>query len=161
LLIARELGDRPVERAALTRLAHAMVGVGCLAEAAEVGQRALELSMELGGHVLAAESLAALARISMAEGNLALAQTHIEETLGLLEANSLEGTDEAFRVYLTCYHVLRQSQDPRAQRILAEAHRLLRARAARIGDDELRRSFLDGVPTHREIIKEAERLSTR
>ena len=119
-----------------------------------------KLSRELGEPSLAVESLAVLAHISLAEGNLAQAQTQVDEVIAFLEDNSLDGADEPFRVYLSCYHVLRRNQDPRAQKTLAEAHRLLRARAAKIGDDELRRSFLEDVTAHREVVEAFECLST-
>jgi predicted ATPase/DNA-binding SARP family transcriptional activator/predicted negative regulator of RcsB-dependent stress response len=157
LLIAQELGDRPVEGLSLTRLSCALTGLGHLAEAAEVCQQSLGLQRELGEHALAAESLAALARVSLAQGNLAQAQTQVDEILVYLENNSPEGTDEPFRVYLTCYRVLHANQDPRAQEILTTAHRLLQERAAKISDDELRRSFLENVAAHREIIEEVNR----
>jgi hypothetical protein len=112
----------------------------------------------LGEHALAAESLAALARISLAKDDLAQAQTQVDEVLVCLESDLLDGTDEPFRVYLTCYHVLQANQDPRAQEILTTAHRLLQERAAKIDDDELGRSFLENVAAHREIVKEVERL---
>jgi hypothetical protein len=35
--------------------------------------------------------------------------------------------------------------------VLETAHRLLQARAAKIEDERLRRSFLEQVPAHREI----------
>jgi hypothetical protein len=78
----------------------------------------------------------------------------VEEILGFLEENSLDGTDEPFRVYLTCYRVLQATGDPRAEEILDRAHRLLRERASRIGDESLWRSFLENVAAHGEIVRE-------
>ena len=64
------------------------------------------------------------------------------------------GIDEPARIYMTCYHVLRANQDPRAQEILITAHRLVQERAATITNEKMRRSFLENVPTHREILSE-------
>jgi hypothetical protein len=70
-----------------------------------------------------------------------------------LETGSLDGTYEPMRVYLTCYRVLEASKDPRAAEVLATAHSLLQERAAKIEDEEMRRSFLENVPAHRELVE--------
>jgi hypothetical protein len=66
----------------------------------------------------------------------------------------LDGTREPFRIYLTCYRVLRANHDPRAKELLETAHHTLQERAAGIADEEQRRSFLENVPPHREILQE-------
>jgi hypothetical protein len=66
---------------------------------------------------------------------------------------TLDGTDEPLRVYLTCYRVLSASQDPRAGEVLDAAYRLLQERATHIDDEDLRRSFLENVAAHREIVR--------
>jgi hypothetical protein len=92
--------------------------------------------------------------VSLAQGNLAQAQAQVEEILSHLETRTLDGTEEPFRVYLTCYRVLRANQAPHAKDILNTAHRLLQKRAAKISDAEMRRSFLENVAAHREIVRE-------
>jgi len=106
----------------------------------------------LGQPHMAMEPLAGVARVSLAQNDLAQAQ--IEEILGFLEDNTLDGTEEPFRVYLTCYRVLHANQDPRAQVLLATVHNLLQDQAAKIEDEGMRRSFLENVPAHREIVRE-------
>ena len=162
LLIAQELGNRHIQGYALTNLGHALAGLELLAEAAEAYRQALILRRELDQHHLATEPLAGLACVCLAQGNLHQAQAQIEEVLGHLETQTpstgsghgLDGTDEPFRVYLTCYRVLRANQDPRAQVILDTAYSLLQEQAAKISDEELRRSFLENVAAHREIVEE-------
>jgi adenylate cyclase len=162
LLVAQDLGNRDLEGCALTHLGHALAGLGRLAEAAAAYREALVAWRELSQHNMAMEPLAGLARVSLAHGDLAGAQAHVEEILRYLETNALDGTDEPLRVYLTCYRVLRagpgkqdaSSQDPRAPAILSSAHRLLQERAAKTSDEELRRSFLENVAAHREILSE-------
>jgi len=154
LLIAQETGNRSDQGYALTNLGHALTSLGHLTEAADAYRRALALRQELGQHNLAMESRAGLAHVSLAQGDLTQAQAQVEEISSYLESNTLDGTDEPFRVYLTCYRVLHANQDPRAGDILNTAHRLLRERAARISDEELRRSFLENVAAHREIVSE-------
>jgi hypothetical protein len=48
--------------------------------------------------------------------------------------------------------VLAAADDPRAVEVLAEAYATLQERAARITDEALRRSYLENVPYHREIL---------
>jgi DNA-binding SARP family transcriptional activator/Tfp pilus assembly protein PilF len=152
--IAIDIGARRLQSDGLTILGHALAGLGQWAEAAAAYQRALDVRRELGQHNLAMESLAGLARISLARGELALAQTRVKEILSYLETNTLDGTEEPFRVYLTCYQVFKAEADPRASDILGMAYHLLQARAAQIGDEALRGSFLENVPAHRELMKE-------
>ena len=112
---------------------------------------------EQGEHHLAAENQAGLARVSLAQGDLSQAQSHVEEILSFLggphlETGALEGTGEPFRVYLTCYRVLQAGQDPRAREILTATYNLLQERAAIISNESLRRSFLENVVARREIV---------
>jgi class 3 adenylate cyclase/tetratricopeptide (TPR) repeat protein len=158
LRIAGELGDRPTLGEILTHLGHARAGEGKLQGASEAYQRALELRRELGEHTLAIESLAGLARISLAQDKLPQALLQVEEILDFLRINSLDGTEEPFRIYLTCYHVLRASEDPRAVEILKTAYSQLQEWAGRIPDEETRRSFLQNVAVHRAIVHEYENL---
>jgi hypothetical protein len=130
------------------------VGLDRLAEAADAYRQAMILRREFGQSHMAMEPLAGLARVSLAQNDLAQAQTHVEEILGFLEDNTLDGTEEPFRVYLTCYRVLHANQDARAQVLLTSAHSLLQEQAAKIEDEALRRSFLENVAAHREIVRE-------
>ncbi len=65
---------------------------------------------------------------------------------------TLDGTDEPVLVYLTGYRVLCAGQDPRAQDILTAGYNILQEQAAKIGDERLRRSFLENVAAHRELV---------
>ena len=122
------------------------------AEAVDAYRQALDLRRDLGQHHLTPEPLAGLARVALVGQNLGEAQAYVDEILGYLEHNTLDGTYEPFRVYMTCYRVLEAGQDPRARDVLVTAHDLLQERAAKIDDEEMRRSFLENVTAHREII---------
>lgn len=153
LRIAQEIGSRRAQGDILTTLGHTLAGLERLAEAADAYQQALTLRRELGQHSLAMEPIAGLARISLAQGNLAQAQTQVEEILTFLETHTLAGTESPFRIHLTCYRVLCANQDTRAQAILNTAYRLLQERASKITDEEKQRSFLENVAAHRDIVK--------
>ncbi|MEW6094420.1 MAG: AAA family ATPase, partial [Chloroflexota bacterium] len=134
----------------LTNLGHALVGLGNLAEAADAYRQALAKWRDMKQYETAMEPLAGLARVALAQGDLAQAQTQVEEILSHLEINTLDGTDQPFLVYLTCYRVLLANQDPRAQAILATSYRLLQEQAAKITDEVMRSTFLEKVLVNRE-----------
>jgi tetratricopeptide (TPR) repeat protein len=153
LQLTQNIGVRTHQGYALTNLGHAMEGLGRLPEAADAYGRAATLRRELGEHHMAMESTAGLARVCLAQGDSAQAQTWIEEILSYLDSgNTLDGTDEPLRIYHTCYCVLRANQDPRARAILQTAHQMVQERAAKISDEALRRSFLENERTNRELI---------
>ncbi|MCP4536399.1 MAG: tetratricopeptide repeat protein [Chloroflexi bacterium] len=154
-LIAQKAGIRESLAFALMGLGHASMGLGQLEEAAESYQQALTLWRELNQHKMTLDPLAGLARVSLAQDDLLQAQACVEEIISHLETNDpLQGMSEPFLVYLTCYQVLNTNQDSRARDILTSAHRLLQERAAKITDDDMRRSFLENVAAHREIVRE-------
>jgi tetratricopeptide (TPR) repeat protein len=154
LLIAQEVVDRNFEAEVWTSLGHSLVGLGRLAEAADVYRLALGIRQESDQPHLIAESLCELIRISLAEGDTVWAKDHVEQVLECLGINPfLQGADQPFQVYVTCYHGLRANNDPRAQEVLSTAHRLLHERADKITDEGMRRSFLENVAAHREIVE--------
>lgn len=149
--LAQSVGARHEEGFALACLGHALMGLGQLAEAADAYRQALMIQRELGESNSAMESLAGLACIALTGGDPVQALAHVEEILSHLEHSPLDGTEEPFRVYLTCYRVLLAHQDLRAGDILNFATTLLQERATKIANEELRRSFLEQVSAHREI----------
>jgi tetratricopeptide (TPR) repeat protein len=145
----------------LTRLGHALAALGETHEAAAAYQEALDLRREMGQRHLAPEPLAGLARVALGQENPKRALAYVHEILCHLATGgpstgsgcNIDGTDEPLRIYLTCYHVLHTNTDPRADEILQAAHSLLQERAAKIDDEELRRSYRENVTAHREIVE--------
>ena len=88
---------------------------------------------------------------------------HVEEMLRHWEKDpSLQGIiNEPFEVCWTCYRLLLAMGDPRAPEVLARAHDLVQARAAKLKDPAHRCAFLEDVWVHREIVAEYERRSAR
>ncbi|MBN1889682.1 MAG: tetratricopeptide repeat protein [Thermoflexales bacterium] len=154
LQIATELGDRDTQAQALTHLGHALTVLDRLPEAKHAYEQALALRRELGQSVLATEVLAGLTRLALIEEDLAQAQTCAENVLNALEASPPDSTCEPFRIYLSCYRALRANRSPQAQAILETAFKLLQERAEAIDDEERRRSFLENVTAHRQIVEE-------
>ncbi|MCP4542138.1 MAG: tetratricopeptide repeat protein [Chloroflexi bacterium] len=154
LALAREVSNRMGVGYALNALARSLVGLEELAKAVAIYQQAVDERRESGDVSLVIESLAGLAHATLLQGDLAAAQLHVEEILSYLENNMLDGTEDPLRIYLICYHVLRANQDHRTQDVLTTAHTLLQEHAAKISDEEMRRSFLENVAVHREIVDE-------
>jgi len=157
LAMAEELGSSQVKAYALTAIGQAQVGLGLLREAADTCRRALALRRELGQESYVVELLGGLAHIALLQGDLAQAQSHVDEILRYLEHSSLDGALDPFGVYLTCYRVLQARQRPEARAILETAYRALQARAEKIPDPGLRRSFLTNIAAHAQIVREWER----
>jgi tetratricopeptide (TPR) repeat protein len=157
--LAHELGDRWIQGFALTHLGHALTSQGRLEEALAAYNHALALRREAGSANLVAETQAGLARAALAGQDLPAALGHVEEILAFLGSaqseggHALRGNEEPLRIYLTCYQVLAADADPRAGEVLAAARRELDAQAGRIPDAATRRSFLENVAAHREIVR--------
>jgi predicted ATPase/class 3 adenylate cyclase len=149
--IAQEMNDNPAQALAWRQRGHALLGAGQRNEALEAYQRAVALREELGQPNLATESLAGIALVYLAQRDIVQARAQVEQILRYLEGGTLDGTEEPFRIYLACYHVLRASRDPRAPSMLRTAVSLLRERAANIDDPAQRRSFLEQVPANRAL----------
>ena len=160
---ARQAGHRQGEAQSLTMLGHALADLaagdmrhrGRLAEAAAAYREAADIRHALGDHNLENESIAGLARVALEQGRPAEALALVEKVLDYLAGEGgLYGSSETFAVYQTCYQVLWACGDRRAGEVLATAQATLIERAARIGDEEMRRSFLEKVPHHRAIMHE-------
>lgn len=82
----------------------------------------------------------------------------MEESLRHLESGTLHGTEQPLLDYLICYRVLQAADDPHAGKVLEEAYELLHEFAGKMTDQDLRRSFLENVAAHRELVQEYERI---
>jgi tetratricopeptide (TPR) repeat protein len=158
LQVAQRGGYRKEESYAWTDLGHAREGLQQWDQAAEAYRHGLELRRELGAPLIALEPLAGWARACLAQGDLVQAMALVEQMVPDLERVTQSDLDEPLHVPWTCYRVLREAGDPRALAVLESAYGLLQASAAMLQDEEMRRSFLENVPWHREIMQEHARV---
>jgi predicted ATPase len=155
LTIAREVGDRRGEAGALSYLGETAYALGECAQAEACFLQSLAVRRELGMEHCAAEAQAWLAQVALAEGDLGRARAHVAELLPYLDRDpAMDEGEIVLRVLLVCARVLRAEADPRAALLLDQAHRLLQEQAGKIRDQALRRSFLENVALHREIVTE-------
>jgi DNA-binding SARP family transcriptional activator/Tfp pilus assembly protein PilF len=152
LKIAHEINDRLAQGWLLDSLGHALSELGQLDQAADAYQEALHLRQELDEAHKTTESLAGLACIALSQGRNPAAKGYVEEILHIEKTRGLDGTNEPFRIYLTCFRVLEACRDSRAEEILTSAYRWLEELRANIRDENLQRSFLENVAAHREIV---------
>ena len=154
LRIAQETGDPTWQAEALYSLGQALTGLGQLAEAFNAYQRRLELHRETFPPEILISTQAALANILRIQGDLGRAMSYVEDVLVFLEDHPFDGSHLPFWRHLLCYRVLKAVKDPRGPAVLNTAHTLLQNLAARIGDDDLRRSYLENMVINREIVEE-------
>jgi class 3 adenylate cyclase/tetratricopeptide (TPR) repeat protein len=151
----------------LLLLGHAAISFGDLDQAEEFYQGALALDFQMYRQPREIETQAGLARVSLVRGNLEVSLTYVEDILTYMQENStnkgpthcLDGTEEPFRIYLTCYQVLKANHDSRARTVLMDAYNMLQERASNFKEEELRDCFLTNVAVNREILIEYEKCS--
>ena len=154
LQLAESMGVPPLQGNALMVLGHALTGQKNYAGAIEAYERALGIWQAMNQQMSTIEIEAGLARVAMAKNEADKALLHVNKIVDYLEAgHSLEGTEQPFRIYLTCYYVLQQEYDPKAEDLLERAHTLLQQYAARITDPARKQSYLTNIPAHRELIE--------
>ena len=145
--------DRWAQGAALRVIGQASLAQGDTdgAQAAFTASRDLYHGLHLPH--LALEAIAGLAAVALARGQTARALDQVETILAQRAAGlSLEGTEEPARIQLICHQVLVAADDGRADAVLREACEALLSRAQRITDPARRRTFLQAVPYHRELL---------
>jgi predicted ATPase len=152
LKISREIGASPVPGWALAGLGLVRRDQGDLADAKNHIEQAIALRGKLD--LSAVALFADLAEIHLLEREFGRAQTCIDQIQSILEhVPDPSASLWAPAAYLACYRVSQARGDPRSDHFMCLAHRTLLACADRIHDEELRRSFLENVPAHREIIE--------
>ncbi|MEM7535618.1 MAG: tetratricopeptide repeat protein [Chloroflexota bacterium] len=151
LNIARTMRSQNLEASALLDLGIALEGLGDFVGARDAYERGLILRRQLNQPHLALDFRAGLARVALAYSEVLQAMVHIRAIFDYLDQSSIQGSAEPFRIYLSCYHVLRAARDNRANRILSTAYVYLREQAGKIQDGKLRQMFLEKVAIHREI----------
>lgn len=150
---ARTVGYRENESKILSKVGRAALTLGRLEEAAAAYEGALAIRTELQQPTQQMEARAGLADVALAQGDPARALSQVEPILAYLESGSLEGVLDPFAIYLTVYETLRANNDERATQVLATAHEQLQQRAAQIGDEAMRRAYLEKVASHRRLVE--------
>jgi tetratricopeptide (TPR) repeat protein len=140
------------ETSALCTLGDVELALGHHAAAALAYERANAVALTIDDP-MQYDAAAGLARVALAQGDVARALVPVEGLLAhLMGGGTLEGTEKPRLIELSCHQVLASAGDPRAAELLARAYAEIEVRAAAIADPTLRHSFLNEVPEHREIV---------
>ncbi|NEP85330.1 MAG: tetratricopeptide repeat protein [Okeania sp. SIO3B3] len=152
LKISRDIGDRFGEGMALTQLGNLALDAGNIHQAEDCYQEALTIHEELNQSQYVPDDQAGLAAVSLAHGDLSLAQQRLGPVLAYLAENpTLSGAWQPYRIFGVCFQVLRAADDAQAWYILEQAHTLLQNQAATM-DDDYQKTFLENVTEHRYIV---------
>jgi hypothetical protein len=147
LEIALQTEHRRQQRRALRLLAHSLAGMGQCADATATYQQALDLDQSFGYPHLVFETMTDLARVALAQGDLYRAVAYVVTILDGLGNASPVGIEEPAQIYVTCYQVLKASQDPRAGALLASGYTVLTDWATKCSPAR-RSTFLECIPAH-------------
>lgn len=151
LTICREIGTKPEEANCLYFWGLLAFSQQAYEEAQAYWQQALAIHQELQQPYAAAADQAGLIRVAMALGQPFTA--HLNTVLDYVaEYPELNGADQPMRIYLSCYQALHHLSDVRADAVLTQGFNILEAAASKITNPEARRSFLENVPEHREVM---------
>jgi len=148
---ARAVNEQRQAAYASTCLGHVLIELHRYAEAVATFHQAITWHEQMQQANRRLEPLAGLAQVALLQGELAQAQRYTEEILMHLQQHLLDRTEDAFRVYLTCYHVLCATADARARTMLHTAYEQLQTRAISITEPEAQRHFWEAIPGHHEV----------
>jgi len=159
LRIRQEIGDRAGECLALMGLGLVDGRLGRLAQARSRLATAVSLSQTVHNTSLRVEALTLLADVYLAQGQAAAAREALADVLAHLAAGGqFSGAEYGCLNYLICYRILQANEDERGTEVLNTAYTRIQAEKEGIQNAALRRSFLEDVPWHRELVAEWARL---
>jgi tetratricopeptide (TPR) repeat protein len=155
--LARAVNSDGWQAIALIALGHAAIGIARWEDAEAAYRASLALCLEQDWPQWAVSARAGLARVALARGDVPAALAQVESVLTYADAvPALNRTFAPIDVYLTCIEVLRAAEDTRAGEVLQTAHHLLQTWADHLDDPDRRRSFLENVPAHRDLLAEVD-----
>ncbi len=154
LHLARTQDDKYLISGFLSYRGMVSLQAGQTSQAIEQASAALELRSELGLRLDTTHSLATLAAAHLRAGDSQQALDYAQQALDILEECGGEGPEAPQRDYFICAQVFAAVGRPAAAtRTVQAAYNLVLARASKIVDPALRRSFLERVPINQQIVQ--------
>jgi tetratricopeptide (TPR) repeat protein len=152
LRMFQESGERNGEAWALFYCGHVALIRKDFAWASDLFHQSIAIRTELGLANLVMEATAGLVQVRLDRGENVKAMQEAETILAhLASGDTLDGSEEPLRIYLSCYQALEQNGDSRASEILRLAANQLENQMACIGDEDARRRYVDNVPWRRAV----------
>lgn len=129
-----------------------LAAMGDYPAAREALETSLSLRREVGQALIGLDTQSDLVELYLHTGDLPAAQRTAAEMLAILQPAEGKIAEEPAS-WFACYRVLLASGEPdRARACLQQAYDMLLEIAGRIGDEDLRRSFLERSPQNRQIV---------
>ncbi len=152
--LSRKIGDRTGTAWAFFYLGYGYLLNGQLVRAKESFISSLQIREEVHVPVLIAESRAGIAQAAFELLDMDTAMTEVEKILIYMQENpNLEGAEEPLRIALTCFLVLKEKRDSRAESVLRNAIQLLDAQVSKLPSEDARRMYVENVPWRRALKK--------
>jgi tetratricopeptide (TPR) repeat protein len=151
--LARYLNAPRDEINALSSLGSAYLALGEAGEALRIHQSEETLAAQMGLHDYAAGATARQALALLTLGELPKALERVDAVLSVLDQLGSSSIYAPADIYLACSRVLLAVGDPRVDIILNKAHGWLQEHLQRLGADEHRRSFIENIPAHAELMR--------
>jgi predicted ATPase len=149
--ISQQIADREGDAYALTQLGRIARRQQRYEAAHTYYLEALKLRQEMNqAHFFTENQIGiALAAVAAGENPQPFLDTALEN---VHQDPQITGIDAPFEIYFDLIDCLHQVNHPQLRPILVQAHSLLQTQANRFEDETIRRSFLQNVPTNRQIV---------
>jgi tetratricopeptide (TPR) repeat protein len=140
--------------------AFALEAIGDCQGARDSHHNAKKFLSELELHGNSQDAQAGMARCALEGDQLEEAQEYVTELWEYLNHSEEKNMELPVWAYLTCASVYEASGDEaKARAAIKGGHQQLMSLADKIGDPEWRKSFLENVPEHRELLKLWDRMA--
>ncbi len=149
LAVYVRLSDQYGQAMAWDHIGHAHRAAGAWAEALAAFEKALAMYDAVDDATGRRAARAQVAEAHLERGDGALALPLVERVLSDVE--QADEREDGILLALICHRVLAAVQDPRADRLLVQAHRVMQSRVARVADPAVRARMLDRIPAHRAV----------
>jgi len=142
-----------IETFACHYLSLALEGLGDFEAARKEISVSIALREGYGQYANINDNIATLLRIDLAEGDLPAARQHLEQLQTWTNECGGDGIEDPVLVYLSMAQAEIALGNPDgSEQAIKDGYELIMQRAARLGDSEARRSYLENVPVNRRLI---------
>ena len=157
--ISQAVGLVDTQAYTLVTYGQALFRLGEIDAAEAAFNRAIEVQLEIGKAFMNVEPLAGLARIDLQRHHNSAALEKANKILEKFTAARVAGDFEdvfnglldGFDVILSVVQVLRDVKDERSRPLLAEGYNLLQQFASLAGDEVMRQTYLENIPSHKQL----------
>lgn len=151
--IQNQIGDKHGLAFTLTHMGFTQIALGLLNAAQTAFEEAICLRQELGETAAMIDSSAGLAYVHWQQKDVTRAVEQTLEIVDWIKTNGVDGIEFPVHVCQLCFKILNNHSDTKsAKTALQIGYDIVRSRASKIQDSNMRRMFLHNVPFNREIV---------